>query len=334
MKQDKKTTIYDVADKAHVSLATVSRVLNSSGNVKPETIKKVKKVIADLNYQPDEIARGLVTRKTKTVGILMPSATDLFFNELTSGINDVSQIYNYNIFFTSTEGGFGLSISDVVEKLLIRKIDGLILLSDQFDHKVKKTIEDANIPYVLISGLINPKSKINQVSIDMPEAMIDAFEFFADSQQQKIAFLDYRLNLNDHQKLADVFAQQYQQHNLQPVEQMTKLLTEGTFEAGYQSFETLKDFDAVITSNDQLAAGLLAYAYDHQIDIPNDFQIIALQDTGLSTILRPQISAVSFSKYDIGALSMRMLTKLMNHEDLQEEQIVWPHTLVQRGTTK
>ena len=320
MKFDKKTTIYDVAEMAKVSLATVSRVLNTPEKVRPDTVKKVEQAISKLNYHPDEIARGLVTKKSTTIGILFPSATNPFFSELMHGINDVSQIFDYNIFFASTDENFGLSSIELVEKLLTRKIDGLILSADQFNNQLKKIIENADVPYVILSGLIDNKSKIHQVSIDIISALTEAVNYLDDYQ---VAFLDYRSEEKDHQKIAEAFTGS-----------TINLLQTGTFQAGYDAFESVKEYDAVIASNDQIAAGLLASALDHKIKVPNNFQIISLQDSEFSTMIRPQISSISFSKYDIGAISMRMLTKLMNNEQLDSNQIVIPHQLIQRGTTK
>lgn len=334
MKSDKKSTIYDVADKAKVSLATVSRVLNSSSNVRPDTVKRVEKAIASLNYHPDEIARGLVTKKSTTIGILIPNTTDLFFSELMRGINDVSQIYDYNIIYASTDDSFGLNTDELVEKLLMRKVDGLILLADQFNQKIKKSIDDADVPYVLLSELLSTKLKANQVSIDIASAINDSFDYLVNSSSQKVAFLDHRNQQNDHQTLLEIFENQYLKNKLKPIKNSVSLLTGNYFEAGYRAFKNFQEFDAIITSNDQIAAGLLAYAIDNQIAIPNQLQIISLQDSELSTIFRPQISSISFSKYDIGAIGMRMLTKLMNHQELDENKVIIPHQLVLRDSTK
>src|SRR5699024_8843215 len=96
-------TIYDVAREAKVSMATVSRVLNGNPNVKPETRKKVKDVIDRLNYRPNAVARGLASKKTTTVGVIIPDISDLYYSALARGLEDVAEMYNYQIIITNTD---------------------------------------------------------------------------------------------------------------------------------------------------------------------------------------------------------------------------------------
>ncbi|SUP61096.1 Catabolite control protein [Weissella viridescens] len=111
---DKPTiTIYDVAREAGVSMATVSRVMNGNANVKPATKEKVEKVIADLGYRPNAVARGLASRKTTTVGLIIPDLTDQYFAELARGIEDVANMYNYQIILSSSNGSEIKMISSI-----------------------------------------------------------------------------------------------------------------------------------------------------------------------------------------------------------------------------
>ena len=96
-------TIYDVAREAGVSMATVSRVVNGNPNVKPSTRKKVSDVIEKLNYRPNAVARGLASKKTTTVGVILPSVTNLFFAQLARGIDDIALMYKYNIILANSD---------------------------------------------------------------------------------------------------------------------------------------------------------------------------------------------------------------------------------------
>ena len=92
-------TIYDVAREANVSMATVSRVVNGNPNVKPATRKKVLEVIDRLDYRPNAVARGLASKKTTTVGVIIPDVSNMFFASLARGIDDVATMYKYNIMY-------------------------------------------------------------------------------------------------------------------------------------------------------------------------------------------------------------------------------------------
>ena len=101
--EKQSVTIYTVAREARVSMATVSRVVNGNPNVKPETRQKVLDVIKQLNYRPNAVARGLASKKTTTVGVVIPNITDPYFAELALGIDDVASMYKYNIILTNSD---------------------------------------------------------------------------------------------------------------------------------------------------------------------------------------------------------------------------------------
>ena len=96
-------TIYDVAREANVSMATVSRVVNGNPNVKPTTRKKVLEVIERLGYRPNAVARGLASKKTTTVGVIMPDISNVFYSELARGIEDIATMYKYNIILSNSD---------------------------------------------------------------------------------------------------------------------------------------------------------------------------------------------------------------------------------------
>ena len=96
-------TIYDVAREAGVSMATVSRVVNGNPNVKPLTRKKVLAAIERLGYRPNAVARGLASKKTTTVGVIIPDISSLFFSELARGIEDIATMYKYNIILCNSD---------------------------------------------------------------------------------------------------------------------------------------------------------------------------------------------------------------------------------------
>src|SRR5690625_7594150 len=96
-------TIYDVAREANVSMATVSRVVNRNPNVKPATRKKVLKVIEELGYRPNAVARGLASKKTTTVGVIIPDISNVFFSELDRGIVVIANLYKFIIIISNSD---------------------------------------------------------------------------------------------------------------------------------------------------------------------------------------------------------------------------------------
>ena len=122
-------TIYDVAREAGVSMATVSRVVNGNPNVKPSTRKKVSEVIERLDYRPNAVARGLASKKTTTVGVIIPNVTNVFFSSLARGIDDIASMYKYNIILANSDENPEKEVQ-VFNTLLAKQVDGIIFMGN------------------------------------------------------------------------------------------------------------------------------------------------------------------------------------------------------------
>lgn len=120
-------TIYDVAREANVSMATVSRVVNGNPNVKPATRKKVTEVIDRLGYRPNAVARGLASKKTTTVGLIIPDISNIFYAELARGIEDIATMYKYNIILSNSDENKDKELH-LFNTMLGKQVDGLIFM--------------------------------------------------------------------------------------------------------------------------------------------------------------------------------------------------------------
>ena len=132
--QKQSVTIYTVAREARVSMATVSRVVNGNPNVKPETRKKVLDVIKELNYRPNAVARGLASKKTTTVGVVIPDVTNDYFSKLALGIDDIASMYKYNMILTNSDADDHKALQ-VVRSMMAKQVDGIIFMG----HDIRRT---------------------------------------------------------------------------------------------------------------------------------------------------------------------------------------------------
>src|SRR5699024_2703096 len=175
-------TIYDVAREAKVSMATVSRVLNGNPNVKPETRKKVKDVINRINYRTNTVTSGLAskkTTKTTTVGVINHDISDLYYSALARGLEDVAEMYNYQIIITNTDQD-SQKEENAFLNLVSKQVDGIIFLGGKLSGKVREDIERANIP-VVICGSGQDAIEVPSVNINYYEAAKEiASKFIAD----------------------------------------------------------------------------------------------------------------------------------------------------------
>ena len=153
------TTIYDVAGAAKVSLATVSRVMNNPEKVNPETREKVLKVIKELGYRPNAIARGLASRKTTTVGIVMADVSRAATAQLLDGIIDISKKYDYAIKLFSMAAND--DIKETIRQVVAEQVDGILFLNDELEpsqmEMCMSLIQDAQIPVVLCNAMYDEK---------------------------------------------------------------------------------------------------------------------------------------------------------------------------------
>ncbi|KLA47621.1 hypothetical protein P869_08515, partial [Ligilactobacillus ruminis S23] len=141
-------TIYDVAREAAVSMATVSRVVNGNPNVKPATRKKVLEVIDRLDYRPNAVARGLASKKTTTVGVIIPDVTNVYFSSLARGIDDVAAMYKYNIILANSDGNEQKEIQ-MLNTLLAKQVDGIIFMGNNLTDELRTQFARSKTPIVL-----------------------------------------------------------------------------------------------------------------------------------------------------------------------------------------
>ncbi|WP_066063426.1 catabolite control protein A [Neobacillus soli] len=329
-------TIYDVAREANVSMATVSRVVNGNPNVKPVTRKKVLEVIERLGYRPNAVARGLASKKTTTVGVIIPDISNIFFAELARGIEDIATMYKYNIILSNSDQNKDKELH-LLNNMLGKQVDGLVFMGGNITAEHVQEFEKSPVPIVL-AGSIEDSNKIPSVNIDYEEAVYDSVKEFIEKGHKNIAFVVGPLHepKNTQMKLKGY------QRALQEAEipYNVELVVEGdyTYDSGIEAFEKLLEASerptAIFVGADEMALGVVHGAEDRGYKIPEDFEVITSDNTRLSLMVRPQLTTVIQPLYDIGAVAMRLLTKLMNKEQVEQQIVVLPHRIEHRQSTK
>lgn len=327
-------TIYDVAREAGVSMATVSRVVNGNSNVKQATKDKVLAVIDRLDYRPNAVARGLASKKTTTVGVIIPDVTDMFFSELARGIDDVASMYHYNIILANSDDS-GTKELQVLENLLAKQVDGIIYMGNGLRDKLRDQFSHTNVPIVLAGG-VDEKNQIPTVNIDYAAATKDAVTKLINNGHKQIAFISGSLEqaINKNYRLQGYKAAL--EEAALTFDEALVFETQYTYNAGFELANELYGTvaTAAFVGADELAAGVLNGLTDRGVDVPNDFEIITAINTKLTQITRPQLTSISIPMYDMGAVAMRMLTKLMGKENIENGRLSLPYGIISRQTTR
>jgi len=329
-------TIYDVAREANVSMATVSRVVNGNPNVKPVTRKKVLEVIERLGYRPNAVARGLASKKTTTVGVIIPDISNIFFAELARGIEDIATMYKYNIILSNSDQNKEKELH-LLNTMLGKQVDGIVFMGGNITADHVEEFAKSPVPIVL-AGSIEESTQIPSVNIDYEEAVFDSVKEFINKGHKNIAFVVGPLHEpKNAQKKLKGYQRALQESGLPYNEE---LVVEGdyTYDSGIEAFEKLLEAKerptAILVGADEMALGIVHGAEDKGYSIPEDFEVITSDNTRLSLMVRPQLTTIIQPLYDIGAVAMRLLTKLMNKEKTEEHIVVLPHRIEQRQSTK
>ncbi|MDP4085885.1 MAG: catabolite control protein A [Bacillota bacterium] len=329
-------TIYDVAREANVSMATVSRVVNGNPNVKPVTRKKVLEVIERLGYRPNAVARGLASKKTTTVGVIIPDISNIFFAELARGIEDIATMYKYNIILSNSDQNKEKEFH-LLNTMLGKQVDGIVFMGGNISDEHVVEFEKSPVPIVL-AGSIEETATIPSVNIDYEQAVYDSIKEFIEKGHRNIAFVVGPLHepRNSEKKLKGY--QRALEESEIPYDEELVIEGDYTYDSGLEAFEKLLEAKnvptAILVGSDEMALGVVHGAEDKGYSIPENFEVITSDNTRLSLMVRPQLTTIVQPLYDIGAVAMRLLTKLMNKEKATENIVILPHRIEHRQSTK
>src|SRR5690625_5047417 len=180
-------TIYDVAREANVSMATVSRVVNGNPNVKPVTRKKVLATIEQLGYRPNAVARGLASKKTTTVGAIIPDISSIFFAELARGIEDIATMYKYNVILSNSDQNKEKEIQ-LIDTMYEKQVDGILFMGGNITEEHVQQFSSASVPVVL-AATYDESNKLPSVNIDYELAAYEATNSLINNNKKQPAFV-------------------------------------------------------------------------------------------------------------------------------------------------
>ena len=327
------TTIKDVAKKAGVSISTVSRVINDSKPVTNEVKQRVLDVIKETGYVPNPLARSLVTKKSQLIGVIVPEVTDTFAAEVLNGIEEISKMYDYDILLANTYSEKDLEVKNI-NLLRAKQVEGIVMISWDIDKDVVGLLEDSGIPAVYISKTTRDFDIYN-VSINNNSAVKDMTNFLLDRGHKKIALLNTTFQTN----LADERLTGYRDaivgRGLKVNEGFIKPCGP-TFDDGYMAvkemLESKVDVDAIFATSDEVAIGAINACFDLGYKVPEDISVVGFYDIEFSKMCRPKLTTVKQPLYDMGAVAIRMIIKMVKGIEIDEKKVELPYTISDRDS--
>lgn len=334
----KRITIYDVAKEADVSLATVSRVINDSNVVREDTRIRVQEAIEKLGYKPNAIAQGLALSKTTTISIVMSEKLFAYNAKILNGLMDVAKIYNYNIMLHTTSKGIS-KMQDVIESIIKSRVDGVILFNDNFSEEELEVLHLYQIPMVVVGSKIEDHKvgNVGNVYVDFERLAYELVNSYFERGITDISLVEDKLNLSMMSQLRRGVERAYEQRGME----FKKYISyDDTYRSSYdflsEYFQNHKPSELVITFRDSQAIAFINACNEANYLIPQDTQVISILDDKYLRMVRPTISSFNFPDYDMGAIAMRLLTKMLVNDDevKDNKDIEIGFTFIQRQTTK
>jgi len=305
-------TIYDVAKDANVSLATVSRVINGSTTVKPQTRQRVEKTIEKLGYTPSVLARSLSEAKSTTIAIVLPSNYYTYVSQMEAGMIAVAKIYGYyNIIFTYDSLDF--SSDQFIQELNSSRVDGIVIYHPYFFNKENLDVLSAlHAPHLVITEKDLIQDKTNNlafVHIVFNPKLEDLISNITRNTSKTLLRVSYLDNIPGNHFYPEVLTRNdiLSSSYMDSSDSYTE-----TYHFFYEQFSKGNLLDTIFFSyRDSIIAAIGNAAFDLNIDVPEQLELLAVHTTKYSKISRPKLSGYDIDYYEIGAISMRLITKLL-----------------------
>ena len=333
-------SINDVADRANVSISTVSRVINQNANVSREKEEAVLKAVDDLDYIPNGLAQGLVTKKSKSIGVLIADIGNLYYSYLVKSIEKELRAAGYYAVIGNTEWD-GKREKEYIRHLLQRQVDGFILASTSLSADYIEQLAAKNIPLVVLDREID-SDKIDKIRINDYKGGYQAAEHLIEYGY------DYFIHLKGAGFTATAvdrscgFKDCMQEHSIN--KKKYKFLTSSFVEA--EAAQNMADFlDAndfknkrlgIFAANDAAAFGVLRELKRRKINVPEQAGVVGFDNVNFAEYSSPSLTTIGRPIAEIGKISAELLLERLNkneNEEIEHKKIILDVDLIKREST-
>lgn len=326
-----RPTIKEVARRAGVSIATVSRVLNDSSLVQPETKDHVWKIARELRYSPNTAARALSTRRTDTLGILLPDLYGEFFSEVIRGMDTTARRYKYHLFISSSHNS--KTEIETAVRLMSGRVDGLIIMSPHIDASSLYSNLPGGVPVVLLNCHVED-GNFDAINIDNYRGAFDAVKHLAQHGHSRIAIItgtqrniDAKERLRGYQDALEECGISYS----------PTLVYHGDFTEASAYRATLEIIEmnprptAIFASNDTMAIGALSALRVKNVSVPSDIALAGFDDIPVAAYLTPSLTTVRVNISELGVRAVEtLLDAVMKKRRHEKRQLLMETSLVVR----
>jgi LacI family transcriptional regulator len=333
-----RTTIKDIAQKTGLSITTVSLVLNGKADkISEESKELVLRVAKELNYRPNQIAVGLVKKRTNTLGLIIPDISNIFFSELAKGVEDEGRKYDYNVILCNTNDRHDLEV-EYVNVLAAKGIDGIILdmSVEDSEEKARKSLSlllSYGIPAVIVDRYSDDKN-FTSIYIDNEQGAYLATQYLIDLGHKRIGCVTGPSSERTSMDRLRGYSKAMQEHNI-PLDE--ELILEGKYQfwGGYNAAKELmnNDITAIFAFNDMMAYGVARALRENNVSIPKDVSLMGFDDIFFSEIFDIPLTTVRQPTYEIGQIAVKtIIDEIENGKKIREDIVLQPKLQIRKST--
>ena len=316
-----------IAKTAGVSIATVSRYLNGTEHVSDEVKLKIQKVIEEVNYKPNALARAVFTKNSKTIGLMVPNISNPFFNQMSSVIEDNANNNGYNILLCNTDDNIEKE-KKYLDVLQSHRVAGIVVARSQ----CKEEYNNIDIPIISFENHIS--DEIITVSSDNYSGGKIAFEHLYESGCRRILHIKGPLSFEATEERYKGFLDAAKEKKLK----IDFIEFESDFQVemlkeNIEKLNTINKYDGIFVFNDIAAATVMKFLKMKNTKIPKDIQVIGFDNSFICELLHPSLTTINQPIQELGKATIEILIKLINDEKVPVKDYLMEVKLINRGTT-
>jgi LacI family transcriptional regulator len=329
-------TMKDIAKQAGVSVVTVSRALNDKPDINKTTKQSIIQIAHDLDYAPHDLARSLITRKTMTIGIIIPNNDDPFYAKIVEGISNESRERGYSVILCSSHGKADVELQ-LFRLLRAKRVDGMLIYPAQEDDRYIDELRNISIPFVFLNRHTDALQSDHVIN-DNIHGTFSAVSELINRGYRQITYVCAKPMASSGEERIEGCRKAIRQHGLPP-ECLTILTCEETIQSCYNLVKgTVRDrthqMDALFLWDDKLAIGAIKALLEEGKRIPKDVAVVGYDDIEIAEYMYPSLTTVRQPTYQIGQTATRiLLDKLESNEELELQQVILKPELIVRDTT-
>jgi LacI family transcriptional regulator len=325
----------DIARMAGVSKATVSMVMNKKdASISDATRKRVLEIAKEMSYIPNSIARSLSTKKSGTIGVILPDITNPFFSEMARAIEDEAERLEYNLIICNTDNDIDKE-QKYIELLISKLIDGIIFMSGGKSNESITILKNNNVPFVLVDRYIEGYEEDYGVFCLNKQGVKDGIKYLYEKGNRKIVFVKGREHLEISKQRLEGYIDAMKSYGIYD----EKYVFEGDFnvEGGIIATERIIDSfqnpDAIFYSNDMMALGGMKILLRNGYNVPRDISVIGFDNIHISEVIEPELTTIAQPIYKMGKKACSILIAVINGDLPSKKQVYFKTDLIIRGTT-